>query len=169
MPRFVSDGPIWLVVAFLLIVVFCRAQATYWVGRAIARGAVHAGSSNRFLRPVLAWFSGPGPDRGRRALNRWGPVIIPLSFLTVGFQTAVNAAAGLLVMPWRRYTLAMLPGCVAWALLYGLGLLAVWVAAINAVAGSWWMLLALALIAALAVVVRRIVRRRRGGLFPPAP
>ena len=53
-------------------------------------------------------------------------IIIPLCFLTVGIQTAVNAGSGVVRLRWRTYTLAMIPGCVAWALMYGLGMLAVW-------------------------------------------
>ena len=41
-----------------------------------------------------------------------------VSFLTVGLQTVVNAAAGLIRMPWIRYTVAMLIGCIAWAAIY---------------------------------------------------
>lgn len=164
MPELIKDGPIWLVVVFLFVVVFCRAQGTYWLARAVAAGAMRSHSERPLIAKIAAWFTGPGPERGKRALERWGLVIIPVSFLTVGFQTAVNAAAGLVRMRWRRYTLAMLPGCLMWALLYGLGLLAVWVAAINAVAGSWWTLAALLVIFALAMIVSRLLRSRKNSV-----
>ncbi|OKL54066.1 hypothetical protein BSZ39_06005 [Bowdeniella nasicola] len=161
MPQFVTDGPIWLIVGFLFVVVFCRAQATYWLARGVAVGTERSQSNHRFIVALADWFNGPAPRRGKRALEKWGIVIIPISFLTIGFQTAVNAAAGLLAMDWRRYTIAMLPGCVAWALLYGLGVLAVWLAVINAIAGSWYTLAALLIILAIALIVSRIVRARR--------
>uniref|UniRef100_UPI00404AC842 hypothetical protein n=1 Tax=Brachybacterium sp. GPGPB12 TaxID=3023517 RepID=UPI00404AC842 len=49
-----------------------------------------------------------------------------LSFLTVGFQTAANAAAGLTAMPARRYLPALAVGGLAWAIIYAtVGLVAV--------------------------------------------
>ena len=87
---------------------------------------------------IARWFNGPTPKRGAKLLDKWGLIIIPLCFLTVGIQTAVNAGAGLVSMKWRTYTLAMIPGCIAWAILYGMGLLAIWMALLGTVAGSWW-------------------------------
>jgi membrane protein DedA with SNARE-associated domain len=81
-------------------------------------------------------------------VERWGFVAIPVSFLTVGFQTLVNAAAGFMRMRWVLYTLAMIPGCVAWAAVYsvvGFSLVAAWrqspwlfAAAIVALVGAAW-------------------------------
>lgn len=44
--------------------------------------------------------------------------MVALSFLTVGFQTLVNLAAGAARMPLRRYLPAMVVGGIAWAFLY---------------------------------------------------
>ena len=52
-------------------------------------------------------------------------------------------------MRWSTYTFAMIPGCILWALLYGLGTLAIFAAAVRAVAGSPWGWAGLALIAML--------------------
>ncbi len=41
-----------------------------------------------------------------------------VSFLTVGFQTLANVAAGVARMPLRRYLPALVIGGLAWALLY---------------------------------------------------
>lgn len=128
----------WAIVAFLFVVVLLRAQGTYWAGRWLRRGAdsvAHRPSeppqdphgdpapalppptrSSRLARVL----SGPEMDRAQRFLERWGYIGVPLSFLTVGFQTLVNATAGYIRMRWDLYTLAMLPGCVAWACVYGL-------------------------------------------------
>ena len=92
-------------------------------------------------------------------LDKWGIIVIPLCFLTVGIQTAVNAGAGLVRMRWSTYTIAMIPGCILWALLYGLGLLAVFAAATRAIAGSPWGWAGLALIAAL--IATKVVWGRR--------
>ena len=92
-------------------------------------------------------------------LDKWGIIAIPLCFLTVGIQTAVNAGAGLVRMRWSTYTFAMIPGCVLWALLYGLGMLAVFAAAIRAIAGSPWGWAGLALI--IGLITAKIVWGRR--------
>lgn len=133
-PHWASSGPPLII--FLFLVVFFRAQGTYWLGRAAARGALASAGRDGFRGSLARWFDGPVPRRGAALLDRWGLIIIPLCFLTVGVQTAVNAGAGLVRMKWRTYTIAMIPGCVAWAFMYGLGMLAVWTAALSAVAGS---------------------------------
>lgn len=122
----------------LFVIVFCRAQGTYWLGRGAARGALAGVGKDGVWGSIAHWFNGPTPKRGAKLLDKWGLIIIPLCFLTVGIQTAVNAGAGLVSMKWRTYTLAMIPGCIAWAILYGMGMLAIWMALLGAVAGSWW-------------------------------
>jgi membrane protein DedA with SNARE-associated domain len=71
----------------------------------------------------------------------------------------VNAGAGLTRMPYLRYTLAMVPGAVAWAFIYATVGLTAFYAAVTAAAGSPWAMLALLGVPAVVVVVRR--RRRR--------
>ena len=137
-PEFAREG-IFLFV-FLFGVVFFRAQSTYWLARGVASGRTG------FLGAMARWFDGPVPRKGAALLDKWGIIAIPLCFLTVGIQTAVNAGAGLVRMRWSTYTIAMIPGCVLWALLYGLGMLAVFAAAIRAIAGSPWGWAGLALI-----------------------
>lgn len=156
-PAFAREG-IWLFV-FLFVVVLLRAQATYWLARGAASGAVLATGRQGFLGTMARWFDGPIPRKGAAMLDKWGIIVIPLCFLTVGIQTAVNAGAGLVRMRWSTYTIAMIPGCVLWALLYGLGTLALFAAAIRAVAGSPWGWAGLALIAAL--ITAKIVWGRR--------
>ena len=102
------------------------------------------------------------PANYRSPDNYWtGIGIIPLCFLTVGVQTAVNAGAGIVRMSWKKYTLAMIPGCIAWSIMYGLGMLAVWMAVVRAAAGSVWGWLGLAAIAAIITAVV-LMKRRRG-------
>ena len=145
-PPFISEGPWWGVFLFLCGVVFLRAQATYWVGWWLRKGAA-SGDRNASLVEVsdeqtadatpqptrrarfARRFSGPAWDRAQRFVERWGYIGIPLSFLTVGFQTMVNAAAGFTRMRWDLYTVAMIPGCLAWAAIYaslGVGLFEAW-------------------------------------------
>ena len=49
---------------------------------------------------------------------RWGAPVVILSFLTVGIQTLVNLAAGVMRMPLRRYIPALTIGAILWAFLY---------------------------------------------------
>lgn len=121
MTSWVREQPFVVAFAVLLVIVFCRAQATYWLGR----GARAGSERTRLAR----WLAGAQVRRATDRLQRWGLPLIPLSFLTIGFQTTVNAGAGLLHISWARYTLAMLPGCVAWALIYatvGMAAVAAW-------------------------------------------
>lgn len=146
MPSFAQEGiPLFL---FLLVVVFFRAQGTYWLGRALTHGVIKAQDREGFMGRVARWFNGPVPRKGAALLDRWGLIIIPLCFLTVGVQTAVNAGAGVVRLKWRTYTMAMIPGCIAWALIYSFGLLAVWMSIAKAVTGSIWGWVGLALITA---------------------
>ena len=158
-PAFAREG-IWLFV-FLFGVVLFRAQLTYWLARGAASGAVRANGRQGFVGAVARWFDGPIPRKGAAILDKWGIIVIPLCFLTVGIQTAVNAGAGLVRMRWSTYTFAMIPGCILWALLYGLGTLAVFAAAIRAVAGSPWGWAGLALIATLIAAKIAWGRRKR--------
>ncbi len=156
-PTWAASGP--PLIAFLFVVVVFRAQGTYWLGRAAARGALAASGRTGVPGAIARWFEGPVPRRGAALLDRWGLLIIPLCFLTVGVQTAVNAGAGIVRMKWRTYTIAMIPGCIAWAFLYGLGMLAVWTAAVSAVAGSTPGRIVIALL--LGALVLLLIRRSR--------
>ena len=120
-PGFVENLGWWAVYIFLFGVVLFRAQGTYWLGR-WARKGTEATATSVHPRAASAArkLSGPAADSARRYLERWGFVGIPASFLTVGFQTMVNATAGFIRMRWDLYTVAMIPGCLAWAGIYTL-------------------------------------------------
>lgn len=118
-PSLIQDLGWWAVFAFLLGVVFARAQGTYWLGRWARRGADAAAASTRPRAAAMARrLSGPSAERARAFLDRWGFIGIPVSFLTIGFQSMVNATAGFVRMRWPVYTLAMIPGCLVWAAIY---------------------------------------------------
>jgi membrane protein DedA with SNARE-associated domain len=110
MMDFTKDLPFPLAVTVLFVVVLLRASATYWLGRAAYAGAgrtrAHQALASRRFQTAQSW------------IGRWGAPVITLSFLTIGFQTAVNLAAGVIRMPLRRYLPAMAVGCVLWAVLY---------------------------------------------------
>lgn len=146
-----QDFPFAAAVAILFGIVLLRAQGTYWLGRAIAAGTARAGAVRRLEEGRL--------DRGISFLRRWGPAAVPFSFLTIGFQTVINLSAGVIRMPWPVYTLAMIPGCVAWAFIYATIGLATFLAVVGAAAGSPW---GIAVLVVLLAAVALLIRSRRG-------
>lgn len=162
-----GDGFFWeehgFVVAFLFLttIAMLRGQATYWIARAVTEQALRrTAPSTGWRAGVHAWLGGKGVARGRASLQRWGLVMVPLCYLTLGFQTLVLAAAGVIRIPWPRFTLAQLPGAAAWGLIYSTIGFAVWAAAIAALAGQPLALLAMAAVV-LVVAATLVVRRRR--------
>lgn len=96
----------------------------------LGRGARAADSSRR------GWLDRPTVVRTEAAVRRFGAPVVTLSFLTVGVQSAVNLASGVLRMPARRYVPALLVGAAIWATLYVSVGLAVVLALVDGVA--WW-------------------------------
>ncbi|QGQ19031.1 hypothetical protein GC089_07040 [Cellulomonas sp. JZ18] len=169
------DGlPLGALLVVLLVVVLARSHATYWAGRAVARGARYEGERRhgpalwqRTVDRLARFATTPLARTGLRMVHRWGPVAVTFAYLTVGVQSAVFAAAGLLRMPYLRFTVASLPGSLAWALVWGtVGMSAVW-GALALAAGSPW---GLAVLVAVAVVVTGVaVHARRRRRAAPAP
>ncbi len=157
MAEWFSDSPFLIAFVALFGIVFARAQLTYWA----ARGLV-AGAGRTRLRDKL---DNPKTLRITAALNRWGPPLITLSFLTIGIQTAVNAAAGLTRMSWPRYTAWMVPGCLAWAAIYatvGLAAAQAWIAlAARSAWAPWFVLAVVVAVVALVIALRRRSAARR--------
>lgn len=159
------EGPFWIALVVLFLGAMARGQATYWVARVVTEQTLaRTHPIEGWMAQVHTWLQGEGTQRGRDALERWGLVMIPLCYLTVGFQTLVIASAGMLRIGWPIFTLVQIPGALAWGLIYATIGFAVWGAAIAAFAGS--PLALLGLIAILLVVGLTIVlshRRRRAG------
>lgn len=155
-----------LAVASLFGIALARGQATYWIARAVARGAGSVGEhSPAWRRRVAAWLGGRRAATGRALLGRWGLPLVTLCYLTLGLQTIVLAAAGFLRVGWPRFTLAQLPGALAWALIYSTIGFAAFEAAVAAAAGSpVGVAVLLAIVALLALVIVRQLRRRRARL-----
>lgn len=163
------DGmPLAAALLSLVGIVLARSHLTYWAGRGVSRGARPAAArGGRAWRSVTEraarLASTPSARRGVAIVHRWGPLAVTLAYLTVGVQTAVFLGAGLVRMPYARFTLASLPGAVAWAAIWGtVGIGAVW-GALALAAGSRTGLVTL-LAAALVVTALTVVavRRRRG-------
>ncbi|MEZ5091908.1 DedA family protein [Nocardioides sp.] len=148
MTLWLTDGwPVALVWVFFFAGAIARGGAIYWVGRGL-RGA---GDRRRRLAEH------PGVVRAEAVVTRWGAPAVSLSFLTVGVQSAVNAAAGLLRMPARRYLPALVVGAALWATVYTTVGFAVLYAVLGG-AGWWWLVVA-ALVALVTVGTWRARRR----------
>jgi membrane protein DedA with SNARE-associated domain len=104
------QAPFWLVALALFAIVELRANGTYWLGRLASAGA----SRTRLARLMET----SGYCRACERIDRLGAPVVALSFLTIGFQTLANLAAGATRMKLRHYLPAAAVGGVAWALLY---------------------------------------------------
>ncbi|GMA30977.1 VTT domain-containing protein [Litorihabitans aurantiacus] len=170
MPAALDGASFWPLFAFFLGVVLLRTQLTYWIARLVTRWSLdHTRPRRPWVTRVHRWLQGEGTARGLRTVERWGVVAVPLSFLATGTKTVVNAAAGVVAMPFAKYLPAMLLGCVAHAVIYATVGWAAWSAALAAATGSPWGLAVLALIAlavAFWIVLRVRARRRDAGLAP---
>lgn len=140
----------------LFCIVMARSNATYWAGRGLAAG----GRKTRMQK----YLDSAAVARAEKIIAKWGAPAVAVSFLTIGVQTAINAAAGLGRMPLIRYIPATVVGSLAWAAIYATIGLAAFEAAVAAAAGSPWALLALiVLVVGIVGFVfwRRSARRRR--------
>ena len=86
MPTWFEGMPFGIAVVALFLIVLLRAQATYWIGRGVVAGALRTRFADK--------LTGPRTTRAIELLNRWGPPVVTVSFLTVGFQTVANARGG---------------------------------------------------------------------------
>ena len=73
-------------VAALFVIVMLRANGTYWLGR--------LGTAGVRRTRLARLLESPGYLSASERIDRFGPPVVALSFLTIGFQTVVNLAAG---------------------------------------------------------------------------
>ncbi|MGQ4526703.1 DedA family protein [Dermabacteraceae bacterium P13136] len=128
MKDFIESLPFELAFLFLYGVIILRAGGTYLLGR----GAISLANRGR----VQDFLNSPRVVNATEKVNLYGAPLVALSFLTVGFQTAANAAAGVTRMPYVRYIPALLIGGAAWAFIYAtVGLAAFWLMMQNPLMG----------------------------------
>jgi membrane protein DedA with SNARE-associated domain len=135
----------------LVVVVLCRAGATYALGRLGRRAGAASQRAEVFQRPLFR--------RSEELVARFGPPAVTASFLTVGLQSAVNLSAGFLRMPLLHYLPALALGAMIWAGIY----LSVGIAVVSAWLAGEGLLALLAALALLALVAGTtlLLRRRR--------
>ena len=146
-----SDWPFALTFGAFFVLALARGTATYWAGRALRYGGQHTALARHLDRPAVV--------RAEAVVRRFGAPAVAVSFLTVGFQTAVNAAAGALRMPWWRYLPGVVVGALFWATVYstiGFAVLAAWFGD-----HPWPWVIGAVVAATLVTVVTVAVRRRR--------
>jgi len=158
------DGwPYPLAVLVLTLGAFVRGNLTYWLGRAAQAGAERT-RARRMIESA-------GFDRARRVINRWGPPAISLSFLTVGFQTLINLAAGVTKMPLRRYLPAVAIGAIIWGFLYatvGFVTVAAWLRLYESSPIAAVVALVVAMIALVIFIAVQLRGRKHGDQTEPA-
>ena len=160
----VATGPFPVVFLVMVLLVASRSNLVYGIGRygrllTISGAEPAAGPRRR----VWLWANAGATQRAMDNIRRRGWIVISLSYLTVGIQTIVNVAAGVVGLSWPRYVLAAIPGWLAWALIYSTIGYAVWRAAVAAAAGSpvGIAVIATALAAVAFLAVRRLRRSHR--------
>ncbi len=145
----VDGWPFWVVLAVLWVGAFVRGSAVYWLGRGVRAGGARSRWAHHLDRPLVA--------RAERWVRQVGPPAVTLGFLTVGVQSAINASAGMLRMPVRRFVPAVALGALLWAILYatvGLAVVDAWLGNLS----WWWAAAAVALVVAVVLVSRRLER-----------
>lgn len=166
----VQDWPFWAVYLLFFCVATARSHATYAVGRGLRAGASRsghrpapvAGADPAPVAPPTSRLArrldGPGLRRAEALMARYGAPLVTLSFLTIGVQTLLNAAAGGLRMPLRRYVPAAALGSLLWAGLYT----SAGFAALDAVRGAlpWWRLLVVLGLIGMVALISRALRSR---------
>ena len=168
--------PLGVAVAGLFVIVMARSHGTYWAGRGVVRGAQAVdekegapGWWHASVRRLETWTDKQSAQRGLDLVRRWGPIAVTLAYLTVGLQTAIFAAAGLVKMPYLRFAIASVPGALVWALVWAtIGFGAVW-AALSLFATSPWVLAGAVLLVIAVVgwlVRRRLLRRAQPASAP---
>jgi len=164
-PDFLAAMPYWLAVGVLSAMGLARGQMMYWLGRGVTEGALRTSRKHQQsettprtgpLRKTMLWLDRGGADPGVRALHRWGLVMVPLSYVTVGFQSMVQAGAGILRIAWWKYLIAQLPGAFVWGLFYATGGFLAWKYLFTQAQTYPYRaaLVAIALLAVIAVIVR---------------
>lgn len=163
MPEWLQDWPVPVIFLAGVLGAGARSQATYWIGRGVAAKVLGARWSHR--------LEGARTKRAIASIERWGMPIVPLSFLTIGFQTAINGSAGLIRIGWLRYTLWAIPGWVMWSVLWtGIGFATV-LGVLALAAHSPWALAGgvVLVVAVVTVIVLRLRRRRDSSEGSEAP
>lgn len=161
MPDFLDALPFWLLFTVLALGAMSRGQLMYWIGRVateqtLRRTHPEGGWQARAHR----WLSAGGADAGIVVIRRWGLIAIPFSYVTIGLQSMIQGGAGVLRITWWKYTLAQIPGALAWGAIYASFGFFAWSLIGQAAAGNPAAAIGLAVLAVLLIGGLVLVRRR---------
>lgn len=160
MPEAFAAWPFEVLFVVLFAAAMVRGQAIYWLARWATTASLRNADPDGWRGRVASWLDSSAVNRGASMVRRIGVGAVPLAYLTVGLQSAVMAAAGVLKIRPGVFAIAQVPGALAWALIYSTIGWAMWEAVFLTAAGSPWGvgLGALLVLGALATVV--LYRRR---------
>ncbi len=150
MSRVFDNLPFPLVYSAFFVGAMIRANATYWLGRGARAGGENTRAHRRLNSPVVR--------SAETVIARFGAPAVALSFLTVGVQTALNFAAGVLRMPLWHYEVGAVVGALMWAGIYstiGFAVFGAWVGE-----KPWLWVLAAGALVGLVVLATRLTSRR---------
>ncbi len=163
MPDFLEDLPFGVVFAALAVGAMCRGQIMYWLGRvATEQTLARTHPTGGWRARTHRWLSAGGADAGIVAIRRWGLIAIPFSYVTIGLQSMIQAGAGVLRIEWWKYTLAQIPGALAWGAIYATFGFFTWRFLGEAIRGNPLAAGGLALLTALLIGALVLIRRRSG-------
>ena len=151
--RVFSDWPFALTYAVFFAGAMARANLTYWLGWGARRGGERTRAARHLDSPLVR--------RAETLVARFGAPAVALSFLTVGVQSAINLAAGILRMPLWRFEIGAIVGSIVWAAIYSTVGFAVVEAWIGGAASTVWGWLAVGAVGiGLTLWLSRVARRR---------
>lgn len=165
MPEWLAGFPFALIYLILFIASSIRGQVIYWIGR----GLNHQGqrSDHAWARKIRTKLNQPDANRTIAWVQKYGWPIVPLAHLTVGIQTVIVATCGMLRMPWLTFTLAQVPGSLAWALIYSTIGFAAWQGLMWLAVTSPWGIAVLVVVGLLALGGGWWLRRKTPTTGPP--
>lgn len=160
MPDFLDSLPFWLLLTVLSLGAMARGQMVYWLGRVATEQTLRrTHPAGGWRERTHRWLSDGGADAGIVVIRRWGLIAIPFSYVTIGLQSMIQAGAGVLRITWWKYTLAQIPGALAWGAIYATFGFVTWNAVGEAAGGNPVAALVLAAVAALLIGGLVLIRR----------
>lgn len=157
-----SGFPIGITFVLFFLGAMIRGQGTYWLGRIITEQSLKRTSPKEgWRKSVHDWLQGDSVGRGAAFIRKFGVAAVPFAYLTVGLQTLIIVAAGVMRINIVAFTIAQIPGALAWATIYTTVGFAVWGAVFGTIQGNpvFTALLVLMVAGIVALVIRK--RRRR--------
>lgn len=134
---FIHQMPWVAVYIFFVFGAFVRGHVFYSISRFITDYSLkYSAPKNKILRRFYDWQHSEQTQYGKSILQKWGLIAIPLAYITVGIQTFIFLAAGVIRMNRLYFAVAQIPGCLAWAAIYTTIGFTLWKSLIASFAGS---------------------------------